>query len=119
MKKIISMIVGIFAIASIIYAGNVEMAWDASTSPEVNRYKIYAVQGTNTVFTTNNANAVATLVVTNQLTATMSNLTVGAWTFVATAISTNNLESDNSNVVWGNVPPKGVVNLRIIRLEAK
>ena len=94
-------------------AGSVTLAWDASTSPDVNRYKVYAVQGTNTVFLTNNSNASVTVTVTNQTTATVPNLLSGAWTFVATAISTNNLESLNSTSVWTIVPVAGVVNLKV------
>jgi len=107
--------VGVMTLASVLSlsAGTVKLGWDSSTSPEVNRYKVYAVQGTNTVFTANNANASAVLTVTNQLTVTFSNLTAGAWTFTATALSTNNIESANCSNVWTNVPLAGVVNLTI------
>ena len=94
-------------------AGTVNLAWDASTSPEVNRYKVYAVQGTNTVFTAGNANATVTSTVTNVLVATLPNLVASAWTFTITAISTNNIESVNCSSVWTNVPVAGVVNLRV------
>lgn len=95
-------------------AGSVSLAWDPSPSPEVDGYRIYYVRGTNTVFQTGNTNAVGFVTVTNQLTVTVSNLTSGAWSFVATALcSTNGLESDNSNEVWTVVPLRGPSVLRI------
>jgi len=114
MKKITSILLGVTLLvaAVAVAAQSVNLAWDASPSPEVNRYKVYAVKGTNTVFATGNTNASATVTVTNQLTATFSNLSVGAWTFTATAVSTNGLESLNSNTVWTNVYPGSVVNFR-------
>ena len=93
-------------------AQSVNLAWDASPSPEVNRYKVYAAKGTNVVFAAGNTNAASTITVTNQLVASFTNLSVGAWTFTATALSTNGLESANSNVVWTNVLPGAVVNFR-------
>lgn len=113
-KKITSILFGVtlFLTAVAMAAQSVNLAWDASPSPEVNRYKVYAVKGTNTVFTAGNANANSTVTVTNQLTASFTNLSVGAWTFTATAISTNGLESANSNTVWTNVYPGAVINFR-------
>jgi hypothetical protein len=81
---------------------------------------IYAVPGTNTVFTANNANATVEVTVTNQLTGIVSNLAVGAWTFTVTALSTNNLESTNSNTIWTNVPaavPSAPVLLKVISVS--
>lgn len=96
-----------------LYAGSVTLAWDASAGTNVIAYySIYWVRGTNATFTTNNANAAGKLSVTNKLTCTVSNLTAGAWTFTATAYSTNGLESANSNVVWTNLLPGVVTNLR-------
>ena len=103
-KLITTLSLGALLITTLIVkasAGTVTLAWDASPSTDVNRYKVYAVQGTNTVFLTNNSNAFTSVTVTNQLQATVTNLTSGlAWTFVATAISTNNLESSNSISIW-------------------
>lgn len=98
-------------------AGTIGLAWDASPSLDVNRYKVYGVQGTNTTFTTGNANATVVITVTNQLTLTVPGLPNGtAWTFAATAISTNNIESTNSTSVWAYIPyttPSAPINLRI------
>ena len=115
-KKITSILFGVtlFLTAVAVSAQSVNLAWNASPSPEVNRYKVYAAKGTNTVFAVGNTNAAATVTVTvtNQLTASFTNLSVGAWTFTATALSTNNLESVNSNTVWTNVVPGAVINFR-------
>lgn len=114
MKKITSILLGVTLLVAAVAVGaqSVNLAWDASPSPEVNRYKVYAAKGTNTVFTAGNANATSVVTVTNQLTASFTNLSVGAWTFTATAVSTNGLESLNSNIVWTNVYPGAVVNFR-------
>ncbi len=94
-------------------AGTVNLAWSPYTSdPTVNLIKIYAVQGTNTTFTTGNANATvinSTSVTNNSF--TITNLPSGAWTFTATASSTNGIESVDSNVVWTNIYPGAVMNL--------
>jgi hypothetical protein len=93
---------------------SVNLTWKASTSPEVNRYKVYAVKGTNTVFVAGNTNATATVTVTNQLVTSFANLPAGAWTFTATALSTNDFESANSNTVWTNIVPDAVINFRFV-----
>jgi hypothetical protein len=113
-KKITSILFGVTLLVTAVTMGaqNVNLAWDASPSPEVNRYKVYAAKGTNTVFAVGNTNAASTITVTNQLVASFTNLSVGAWTFTATALSTNGLESVNSNVVWTNVLPGAIINFR-------
>ncbi|HOT87926.1 MAG TPA: hypothetical protein PLC59_04715 [Bacteroidales bacterium] len=123
MKKILSIIIILTASLLNSLAGDVTLEWDtyvqSSTNAPVDLIKIYAVPGTNTVFTAGNANATVTLTtpVANS-SVTVPNLSVGAWTFVATAVSTSaGLESSNSNTVWCNVPPKGVVNLRISQIN--
>lgn len=113
-KKITSIIFGVTLLIAAVTATaqTVNLAWNASPSPEVNRYKVYAAKGTNVVFAVGNTNAATSVTVTNQFTASFTNLSVGAWTFVATALSTNNLESANSNTVWTNVVPGAVINFR-------
>jgi hypothetical protein len=113
MKKLLS-IVAFIGLSLTLLAGTVNLAWNASTSPEVNRYKIYYAPGTNFVFTANNSNATGSVIVpSTQLTASVSNLVAGAWSFTATALSTNNLESADSNVAWTFVSLAGVANLTI------
>jgi hypothetical protein len=112
MKKLITSILLAASVVSLV-AGTVNLAWDASPSPEVNRYTVYALKGTNAVFAVGNTNATTSVTVTNQLTATFTNLSVGTWNFVATAKSTNNLESVNSNQVQTNVVPGAPTVLRL------
>ena len=95
-------------------AGSIVFGWNAVTDPSVQSVKLYLAQGTNTVFTAGNANATVTLIVpASATTATVTNLNGGAWTAVATAITTNGLESANSNTVWTNVFPGTIVGLSV------
>ena len=114
-KLLLTLTLGVAMISSA-YAGTVTLAWDASPSLDVNRYKIYGVQGTNIVFLTNNSNATLVLTLTNHLSVVIPGLVNGkAYTFAATALSTNNLESVNSSTVWTYIPyvtPSSPVNLR-------
>ncbi len=99
------------SVASLV-AGTVTLAWDPSPSPDVDRYKVYYGKGTNFVFAAGNTNALS-VTVTNQTTCTVSNLTSGVWSFVATAlVSTNGLESDNSNEVEATMRPSKPTVLR-------
>lgn len=103
-KILLSLTLGLAMILSA-SAGTVTLAWDASPSSDVNRYKIYGLQGTNVVFLTNNSNATLVLTLTNQLSVVIPGLVNGkAYTFAATALSTNNLESLNSSTVWTFIP---------------
>ena len=80
----------------------------------MDRYRVYYVGGTNTVFQAGNTNAIGFVTVTNQTIATISNLTSGAYSFVATALcSTNGLESDNSNEVWALMNVRSPSTLRV------
>ena len=111
-KKLSSIILGaILSVTEIVSAQNINLAWDASSSPEVNRYKVYVAKGTNVVFTAGNVNATTTVTFTNQTTGNLT-LPVGTWTFTATALSTNGLESINSTVIWTNVYPGAIINFR-------
>lgn len=102
------------ATALSVFAGTVNLTWDASTDPAVNTYKVYAVAGTNTVFTANNANATSVITITNGVVGSVSNLFTGAWSFTARAISTNGLESANAPTIWTNVPPSTILNFRFL-----
>jgi hypothetical protein len=115
MKKLLITSLALVASMATLMAGSVTLAWDHYTSDtNVTLIKVYAVVGTNTVFLTNNSNATvirSTSVVNDTL--TVSNLSSGAWTFVATAATASGLESSNSPSVWTIVPVAGVVNVRI------
>lgn len=104
------------ATALSVFAGTVNLTWDASPDPTVNRYKVYAVAGTNTVFATGNTNATSVITVTNGVVGSVSNLFTGAWSFTARAISTNGLESANAPTIWTNVPPSTILNFRFLNV---
>lgn len=92
-------------------AVSVTLAWDPSTGPSVNRYDVY--YGVASGAYTNHVE------VTNQLTATVSNLALNTvYFFAATAKDTNDLESDFSSEVFydttfARLPP--VQGLRVFR----
>lgn len=71
------------------HGGNVTLAWDASTDPTVNRYRLY--WGAQSRVYTNH-------VETGSTTAAVSNL-AGLVFFAATAVATNDLESGYSSEV--------------------
>lgn len=114
MKKLFATL-ALAATTVALIAGTVNVAWDTYVNSDgtVNTIKVYAVKGTNTVFTAGNANAnvIVSTAVTNN-TVSFVNLPAGAWTFTATAATTNGLESANSNVIWTNVLPGSVINFR-------
>lgn len=113
-------------------AGNVTLAWDYSfeQEPSVQSFRLYALQGSNSVFTANNNNAYRSVVVTKEqatnpltytltngvttnLIGTISNLHSGWWTFTATAINTNQMESVNSETVSAAIRPSPVWSLYV------
>lgn len=115
-KTLAVSLLALLLLASTALAGNVTLGWTQYTNTaSADQIKVYGAPGSNVVFTANNANATVTATTssTNSL-ITVSNLTAGPWTFTCTARSSVlGLESDNSNVVWTNVPIRGVVNLHI------
>ena len=113
-------------------AGQLTLAWDYpfNLEPTVTSFKLYSLQGSNAVFTANNANAFRTNTVpkalamvgsgtgtngwTTNLSAVVTNLAPGWWTFTATAVSTNGgLESVNSTVAYDVMRPIAVWNLLV------
>lgn len=109
-------LLALLLLASTALAGNVTLGWNTYTNTaSADLIRVYAVPGSNTVFTANNANAtVITSTSSTNSSLTVSNLNAGPWTFTCTArSSTLGLESDNSNVVWTNVPIRGVINLHV------
>lgn len=115
-KKLIAGLLSVLTLVSV-YAGTVNVTWNASSDPAVNRYKVYAVAGTNTVFTANNANATSVITVTNGVVGSVSNLFSGAWSFTARAVTTNGLESANAPTIWTNVPPSTILNFRFLSVQ--
>ena len=113
LKKVLT---GLLVAASAVslFAGSIQFGWNPVVDPSIQSVKIYLTPGTNTVFAVGNTNATVTLVVpAASVTATVSNLSAGSWSAVATCITTNGLESANSNEVWTNVTPGTITGLNI------
>jgi len=114
-KKLIVSSILLAATALSLVAGSITVAWDPYVGDSsVDTIKVYVATGTNTAFLPGNSNAFTskTTAVTNT-TLSISNLAAGQYTLVATAISTNGLESSNSTSATGFVPLGGVLNFRI------
>lgn len=114
LKKTITAVMLAATVLSSWAGGTVTLAWDVPTDPTVSIVKIYAVPGNMTAFTTGNANATVTVAVgmpTNSV--SISNLATGPWSFVATCLNTNGLESVNSVEITANIIPAPVTNLRV------
>jgi hypothetical protein len=125
-KTFLSMIAGVMMLSTAaLYAGSAILAWDYdfTSNPEAKQFKTYAVAGSNTVFTANNANATKVATVspgTNQLsgvqiglTNTVSGLSPGYWTFTVTALSTNGVESLNATSATGLIRPGKPTNVDV------
>ena len=95
-------------------AGQLTLAWDPSPDSWATGYRIYA--GTNSVNVHGLTNAVLKVDAGTNLTCQISNLTAGLWFFVATAYTTNGIESLPSNEVVAQIakPPE---NMRTIIAE--
>jgi len=113
-KTIISSIMLFAAVLSTFANGTVNLGWNAYVDNGVSLLKVYGVPGTNTVFLPGNANAgVVQMLPASATSTSVTNLPSGAWSFVLTAVTTNGLESVNSNEVWTNVYPGAVTGLRV------
>ena len=113
-KKLIIGLLLVASSVSLIAGGSIQFGWPSITDTNVQSVKFYLTQGTNTVFAVGNTNATVILTVPLPATsATITNLGSGAWSAVATCITSNGLESANSNEVWTNVIPGAIVNLSI------
>lgn len=83
------------------FGGTVLLAWDASTTPGVTNYVLYA--HTNTLSKTNLAAARVKLNVGTNRTARLESITPGRWDFAASAVM-DGAESDISQVASMEVP---------------
>lgn len=122
---------GLMMLATALQAGDAKLSWDYNfvAEPSVQSFKLLSLPGSNSVFTANNANAFSvTLVqrtdalaqagvsnsVTTNLTAVVTGMTVGWWTFTAIAVSTNaGIESVNSTNATGAVRPGKAWNVNV------
>jgi hypothetical protein len=102
MKKLLLAMLAVLLVLPAAWAASVVLAWDASPSPDVNRYRVY--------WGGNSRNYTNWVEVSNQTTATVSNLVpTGTYYFAATALNIQGLESDFSNEVSYMVP-RGKLN---------
>ena len=101
-------------IAATSFAGDVRLAWDASTSAGVTNYVLYA--HTNSLSATNLASATIKVNAGTNLTARIEGMASGTtWYFVATAVA-GGVQSDPSNQVVVQVPaPPG--NSRVVAVQ--
>lgn len=108
MKKRLTAILTLVAMAGTLTAGTVKLAWDPSITPDV-EYIVYA--STNTVTYENKYSASIILNAGTNLTADVSGLAPGVWNFAATSLK-GGLESELSEAVAAVVgvsPPMGIV----------
>lgn len=83
-------------------AQELPLAWDASASPGVTNYILYA--GTNSITATNLSSYTMRISVGTNLTARVESLAPGQWFFAATA-QAGGIESAPSNILAVEVPP--------------
>jgi fibronectin type 3 domain-containing protein len=89
MKKYLCLLVFLFPVS--LFAGNVPLTWDASTSPSVTHYRVY--WGTASHAYTN-VNTIG-----NLTTHLVLNLELGTYYFAVTALDADGNESDFSNEI--------------------
>lgn len=77
-------LMGLLAMAVPVMASDIKLAWDASQTPGITNYVLYA--STNTLTSTNLQSALVRLSVGTNLTASITDIKAGQWTFAATAI---------------------------------
>ena len=111
MKKLLAICCGM-TLTALAEPGDVKLAWDASYAGV--QYRLYAAP-----FSLNATNlplAMVKLDAGTNLTATVRALSAGTWHFVATAYTTNNIESVPSNQETVQVPAPPP-NLRTVSLQ--
>lgn len=103
-----------FSLQPSAFAGEVTLAWDASPSPAVTNYVLYA--HTNSLSATNLASATVKVNAGTNLTALVENLRPPVtWYFVATAVA-GGVQSDPSNQLIVQVPPPPA-NARVVAVQ--
>lgn len=113
MKPIITFILALVATVAIANPGEISLKWNASVTPGITNYVLYA--HTNAMTETNFTFTIRADTGTN-LTATVYDVAPGQWYFNATAMDTNGVESQLSNVVQYEIPAPPA-SLRTIILQ--
>lgn len=91
----------LFLLCGPVFAGEVQLAWDASPSPGITNYILYA--HTNALTKTNLSTAVVKVSAGTNTTASLDNLATGTWWLTVTA-SKGGVQSDPSNILIIDVP---------------
>lgn len=113
MKPLWSLVFGVWSLVPA-FAGDVSLAWDASPSPSVTSYVLYA--HTNSLSATNLASATVRVNAGTNLTALVENLRPPAtWYFVCTAVA-GGVQSDPSNQLIVQVP-QPPANERLVAVQ--
>jgi len=119
LKKILLTSLAIGAVAIAVYAKAVGLGWNPYSDAAVNTIKVYIAPGANPFVAngtaTANTNAVGLITTNVPSTATTVTVSVpfsGTWSAVATAVTTNGVESLNSNLASTNLPPGAPISLR-------
>ena len=91
--RLIQLFILIFLFCSFSHAmaADIALAWDASPSSNVTRYKVYSGNGSRTYGTS--------ITIGNQTTYAISGLTTGTYYFAVTALDSDGNESDYSNEI--------------------
>lgn len=118
LKKIIIITLASMTLLAV-YAKAVGLGWNPYSDAAVNTIKIYLAPGTNGFVAggpaqanTNNVTLITTNVPANTVSVSIAVPFSGNWSAVATALTTNGVESVNSNLATTNVPPGAPINLR-------
>jgi len=101
MKKLLSAFLLLVCTAC---ASTFTLQWDSSPSAGVAKYKLYASTNLSNWFSFTNTTA---------LTVVVTNLSPAKYWLYATAVSTNGIESDPSNVIAADIP-SSPATLRIV-----
>jgi hypothetical protein len=118
LKKLIT-IVMLSATLVAVYAKAVGLGWNPYSDAAVNTIKVYIAPGLTSFasggVSTANTNVVG--LITTNVAATATSVTInvpfsGPWSAVATALTTNGVESVNSNLASTNLPPGAPISLR-------
>jgi len=94
MKKLPTLLILLTLLTATTFAG-VSLQWDPSPSPGIAHYNIYESPAAATNFTLLASPVSTNLVLTNPVFGTR---------YFATAVGTNQMESDRSNIVTNNLP---------------
>lgn len=112
MKFVLSLVTALLTF--VVTAGDIPLTWDYATNEPTSAFILYA--STNVISATNYRTAPVRLPLPPVNTVTLSSFKPGTYWITVTAVSTNTLESDPSNILVAQVP-KPPANLRTVVLQ--